>query len=198
MIIYKATNIINEKCYIGQTVKTLNARISGHKNSAQKIRDCSYFHNAIKKYGIENFKWEIIDVCNDRKELNEKESFYIKKYNTIHPNGYNLTWGGESGIPSAETRKKLSLSRIGMKFTEEHKRNLSLAKKGKIPGNIDILHEKNRGLKRTKEHIKKYKIAQSNRSFEWRKNIRLAKLGDKNPNYGKHRIKDESGLIKYI
>ena len=65
MIIYKATNKINGKSYIGQTTKELDERIKGHLNSNKNL----YFHKALEKYSIDNFEWTILEECNDENEL---------------------------------------------------------------------------------------------------------------------------------
>jgi group I intron endonuclease len=119
----------------------MNQHISGHCGR--------YFYSAIKKYGVLNFSWEIIDVCNTDLELDEKERFYIKLYNSNDKNkGYNMTDGGKLGrtfnkesrenlskatkgrIISEETRKKWSIMRKGRKHSEETKRKMSEARKG--------------------------------------------------------------------
>lgn len=84
--IYKITNLINNKCYIGQSID-IQRRWNKHKNS-----NLSYpLYNAFRLYGLENFLFEVLEEC-DRAELNEKELFYIKKYNSCNPeNGYNQT-----------------------------------------------------------------------------------------------------------
>ena len=88
-IIYKITNKVNGKSYIGQTRYTLEFRWRQHIHK----KDNTYFHNALHKYGTENFDLEILEEC-DVKDLNSKEIFYIAKYNTFN-NGYNLTIGGD-------------------------------------------------------------------------------------------------------
>lgn len=87
-IIYKITNKVNNKAYIGQTRYTLEFRWRQHQHK----KDNTYFHNAIHKYGIENFELEILEEC-DTELLNSKEMFYIAKYDSFK-NGYNLTLGG--------------------------------------------------------------------------------------------------------
>lgn len=109
MIIYKATNLINNKSYIGQTVKSLSQRASEHKHRALYEQDYhNKFHNAIRKYGFENFKWEILDSSDKWtfQEMDEKEQLYIKEYNTIQE-GYNTLEGGQgnSRIDSEEMAK---------------------------------------------------------------------------------------------
>lgn len=88
-IIYKITNKVNGKSYIGQTRYTLEFRWKQHQHK----KDNTYFHNAIHKYGIENFSTEILEEC-DYKDLDSREIFYIAKYNTFKE-GYNLTIGGD-------------------------------------------------------------------------------------------------------
>lgn len=88
-IIYKITNKVNGKSYIGQTRYTIEFRLKQH----QYKKDNTYFHNAIQKYGIENFDMKILEECNIE-DLNSREIFYIAKYDTFK-NGYNLTIGGD-------------------------------------------------------------------------------------------------------
>jgi group I intron endonuclease len=137
-IIYKATNTLNNMMYIGQTVKTLNGRRNAHKSDVKYNRYNSYFHKEIKKYGWDNFTWEIVCECDTRKELNESEVFYIKKLNTLKPLGYNLTIGGDgcSGrIILESTKRKISDAKRGRKFSDEHKQNLSKSHIGQSPWN---------------------------------------------------------------
>lgn len=88
-IIYKITNKVNNKVYIGQTRYTLEFRWRQHQHK----KDNTYFHNAIHKYGIENFNLEILEEC-DIELLNSREIYYIAKYDSFK-NGYNLTIGGD-------------------------------------------------------------------------------------------------------
>lgn len=82
--IYKIENLINHKIYIGQSVH-IERRWSEHCFSSTK----SIISNAIKKYGKQNFSFQVIEECSED-ELDEKEIFYIKKFNCIVPNGYNI------------------------------------------------------------------------------------------------------------
>lgn len=151
MIIYKCTNKLNGKSYIGQTIQKFSRRKQMHLLYATNEKyygkfNCQ-FYQAIRKYGKDSFDWSIIAECDNIQELNDKEKYYIEFYDTMK-NGYNLTTGGENfirtqetkdkyselfkgRIVSEETRKKLSEARKGKKFTEEHKKNLSLSQKGK-------------------------------------------------------------------
>ena len=136
MLIYTATNKVNGKMYVGQTVGSLGHRKGQHVSDTKLHRDGCHFHNAIRKYGIDNFKWKTLHRCNNIDLLNQLEIFYIGYYNTFD-NGYNLTEGGcgQSGFKhSVETKNKISVARKGMKFSTEHKRKISVARKGKFLG----------------------------------------------------------------
>lgn len=109
MLIYKAT-LPNGKSYIGLTIKTIEERKIEHR-CVSKNQCNYYFHRAIRKYGWENIKWEILeDDINDFEYLKERETFNILKYDTFMPNGYNMTLGGEGTFgwkPTKETREKI-------------------------------------------------------------------------------------------
>ena len=83
--IYKITNKINGKVYIGQSIH-IERRWKEHCRQSTN----SVISDAIKQYGKENFIFEVIEECN-QEELNEKEEYYIQLYNSIVPNGYNVT-----------------------------------------------------------------------------------------------------------
>ena len=110
LIIYKATNLINSKIYIGQTINTLEYRKNQHFREAKsKRRNTVYFHNALNKYGYDNFKFEEIDNASTQEELDDKERYWIKYYDSNNKcKGYNLDSGGQSGgVKSEETRRKI-------------------------------------------------------------------------------------------
>ena len=95
-IIYKVTNLKNNKVYIGQTKTTLKRRKTIHHYHTKINYDTCYFHNAIRQYGKESFKWEIIWEGNNNL-LNEKEMFFVNLYKSNQSEfGYNLTVGGKS------------------------------------------------------------------------------------------------------
>lgn len=100
MIIYKAVNKINGKVYVGQTVHSLEHRRSGHERDCRcKTRKTIAFHNALIKYGYENFEWEVLRECTSQKELDYYEDFYIKQYDSMNrEKGYNLKSGGKLGV----------------------------------------------------------------------------------------------------
>ena len=111
MIVYKITNIINNKLYFGVTTQLLKARWQQHKCNANK--KSYHLYNVIKKYGFDNFSIEIVLKCNNKETMFLKEKELIKKYDTNnHEFGYNNSTGGESsriGVrASKETKKKIS------------------------------------------------------------------------------------------
>lgn len=148
--VYRISNLINEKSYIGQT-KNLQARWSNHKTLPQKIRDgylgkqyAQVIHYAIAKYGLENFKFEVLEEVPSVKEANEREDYWIVYFDSLN-NGYNSVPGGNNFVLSEETKLKISATlkakglkgkdhyRYGMKHTEESKRKMSNIKKGLTP-----------------------------------------------------------------
>jgi group I intron endonuclease len=90
MFIYKITNKINGKVYIGQTINNINDRFRRHINDSNNNILDTHFARAIKKYGEENFYIEKIDEANSQEELTLKEKYWIDEYDSIN-NGYNET-----------------------------------------------------------------------------------------------------------
>jgi len=107
-LIYKATCKKTGKMYIGQTKKTLESRIKTHKSNA--VSRPTYFNNYGKKHGWDIFVWEILEICNNQKSLNEREQFYISKYKTIRPNGFNLISRDQPDYFSDDVLLKMSKS----------------------------------------------------------------------------------------
>jgi len=112
MLIYKITNTINLKLYIGLTTVSLKERWSGHKAAANNGTN-KHLYNSMRYYGIDKFKIEEIDQAKTLQELGEKERYYIKLYETQNPDkGYNLTAGGERNQYDANPRARLSLDEV--------------------------------------------------------------------------------------
>lgn len=92
--IYKITNIINNKIYIGQTVQDVNRRWRQHVTMDYKKN--YYLGKAIHKYGEKSFKIEVVEICEESK-LDEKEKYYINEYESFKSNiGYNVSTGGKT------------------------------------------------------------------------------------------------------
>lgn len=134
-IVYKATNNLNGKVYIGQTVRDLNIRINRHLQDA-KYENKTIFHRAINKYGKENFDWFIVDYAYNQDELNKKEIYWIEYCNSFiknpNCNGYNMTIGGygASGENHPSYNKEVS---------KEVRQKISETLKDKYTGKDSIL-----------------------------------------------------------
>ena len=130
--IYKITNTVTNKLYIGQTVShVLNhnkyrrygceKRLDSHISEAirnNKKNQCHFLNNSIRKHGGDKFIVELIDKC-DMNSGDETESKYIKQYNSMFPTGYNLKIGGTVFQHTEESRSRLSVS--GLKYFEKKK-----------------------------------------------------------------------------
>ena len=127
MIVYKITNLLDDKKYVGQTIFSLEHRWKQHQS---KRSDCRYLKHAIQKYGKDNFEIKILSRCISTEEMNHREQYYIKLFNTLAPNGYNLLSGGKNRKASIDTKKKMSESHK-KSWTQERKLKQSLATKGK-------------------------------------------------------------------
>ena len=103
MYIYKITNKVNGKSYIGQTRKTVEERFNQHVRDAMNGHGF-YIQNAIRKYGVENFSVEVLATAEDIDELNRLEEYYIRKFNTVDL-GYNLSYGGYSNTMDCKKTK---------------------------------------------------------------------------------------------
>ena len=90
MIIYKITNIQTNQVYIGQTIRTLEQRLNRHKNDALNNVIDTHFARAIRYYGWDTFKAEVIDTAETQDELNQKEQYWIRYYDSVNT-GYNET-----------------------------------------------------------------------------------------------------------
>lgn len=99
-IIYLATNTMNNKMYVGQTTTSLDERKDQHIRGAFTPSSRAYnyaFPRALRKYGTDVFKWELLDIAYSQRELDYLEQYYIADYNTHISNGYgyNMTIGGQ-------------------------------------------------------------------------------------------------------
>lgn len=116
MCIYKITNNIRGKSYIGQSRSLVRNRWHKHINGDTSCKN-SAIHNAIAKYGVENFTFLVIDICETIEQLDYKEKMYILQLNTLAPDGYNITTGGGHGFT----------------YSDEHRARLSIAAKNRTP-----------------------------------------------------------------
>lgn len=151
----------NGKAYIGQTFD-YQRRCWEHK----KQKRCIAFSRAIQKYGWDNFKHEVLKDSLTLEEANIWEKFYIERFNTIKPNGYNIRTGGNNSrlhesskikignanrgrIVSDETRKKLATFK-GKKHSEEHKENMRAKMTGRKFSDETIQKMRDAAIKRNR------------------------------------------------
>jgi len=159
--VYKITNIVNNKIYIGYTKNKIDVRLRGHFKKAKIYRNHK-FSNAILKYGQINFIIEPIFESFDKKEALEKEIFFIKEYDSIKK-GYNISTGGESGANGV----------TGRKLSDSHKEKLRLANINKKVSNetkelISKNHADVSGIKNpffNKKHSNETKVKIANRKY---------------------------------
>lgn len=115
-VVYKITNLVNDKIYVGQTVRSLGDRWADHKRDA--LNGVGYpLHFAIEKYGVENFSIITIDSANSLDELNKKEISWIKELNSScrNGNGYNVLEGG-LGLSKINSEPTINIT-TGMEFS---------------------------------------------------------------------------------
>lgn len=127
--VYKITNNINGKVYIGQSINIQN-RWKDHVNTLnRKDSSCTLLQRAWNKYKQENFSFEILELCSED-ELDNVESKYIEFYDTIN-NGYNIESGGNKNKHlSEETKQKIREAHLGMKASEETRKKMSESRMG--------------------------------------------------------------------
>lgn len=184
--IYKITNVKNQKIYIGQTTKQRPTdRFSQHKYLAshpQQEKNISYLHRTMNQNGVDNFKFEVIEQV-DNALLNEREKYWIKQYNSLAPNGYNLTSGGEGTVgfsrpQSQEQRKKKGES--VKKYYQDH------------PQARETLSQRTKKLWENLEY--REKVTNSNKRF-YQQHPDMFK-GKNNPMYGKHHTEEALEKIR--
>ena len=141
-IIYGWYNTKSEKWYIGQTIRP-EGRFKRHIDYAINKKDNCKFHRALRKYGLENWVYCVLEDNILRANLNMREMYWVEEFDSFY-NGYNLTAGGGHTIfseevkeklkgkhLSEETRKKLSESHKGKRMSEETRKRMSESHKGK-------------------------------------------------------------------
>ena len=162
-VVYLIWNKVNGKRYVGQTVQPLKRRFNEHVRK----KDNTLIHNAICKYGKENFYCGVIKTCESKEEMDYWEKFFIAALRTKKPYGYNLTDGGEGFIGYRHTPETLAKIR-------EIKKNSP-----RVAEHIARLAEANRGRHPTPEARAKMSASHKGKpkSPEWRTKIAMANTG---------------------
>ena len=158
--IYLTTNLVNGKKYIGQHYGELNDSYLGSGNT---------FKKALNKYGKNNFKKEILEICKNYEILNEKEQYWIKYYNAVEdPNFYNIATGGFNSNPCA-----------GLSKEQEEIRRKKISKS--LTGEKNPFYGK---------HFEKHPMQGKHHTEEAKEKMRKMKLGGKAPTAKKVAIYD--------
>lgn len=191
----------NGKSYIGQFKNNdPTSRTNRHCRDAKNGSMCA-LHQAIRKYGFEEFEVSVLCICETQDELDKKEDEYITEYSSmIHENGYNMVRGGKGRAPNfhhkEEHKQKMSESMKGRKLSEETKLKLSEARKGQ-PNNwseetkqrvAEASRKKATGVKHSEETKRKIGLKSKGRQ---------AVLGQKRTEEQKKRIGDASRGRKF-
>lgn len=189
--IYKITNDFDSKFYIGKCQCSIEDRFKQHLRNVKKWIDKkqtyrSHLYEAMSLYGVEHFSINLIESC-DNKDLGDREKYWIKELNAQKV-GYNITPGGNSiweGMKhSVESKDKISKTlkgkRAGIKLSEEHKKALSEAKKGKPSSRIGFHHsietkEKLSSMKKGKPSTRR----DFHHSTETRERLKISHTGKK-------------------
>lgn len=197
-IVYRVTNQINGKVYIGKTTKNLATRKRKHYEAVKYCHTQWHFHCALRKYPEDVFVWEVIAEAESNEELNALEIGYIKEYASYDPTkGYNSTFGGDGAPHTEEGKRKIGLANKGRVWTAEMRQHLSeklkqnpsrywLGKK-RSPETIAKIAESKRGKPSPKRGIKL--------SQEIIDKIRATKAanpicGERHHMYGKHHTEE--------
>ena len=198
--VYKITNTVNNKSYIGISIhepekRRIRQHLSGRGNRI--IAD------AVKKYGKDAFTYEILEANVFPELLPDLEVAYIANFNTIAPHGYNLDSGGSHATPSEETRRKLSQINkgenhhfFGKKHSAKTRRKMSEARKGEKNHNFGKpisaaqkrqISEANKGRKFSESHKRKISEANKGRKFSesHKRKISEANKGENHHYFGK-------------
>jgi group I intron endonuclease len=191
IVVYCAEDIINGKKYVGKTARFAK-RLAEHENEA-KASAKTAFHLAIQKYGFDVFLFSILKECQDTKEANEVERFYILKLKTHVSTdlGYNMTWGGDGTEPgdknpnfgrevSDKTRKLRSIivTEIWKRPGERKRRRLVLIKSHNEPEYIEGVIKRNKESWQDQEIRSKRieGIKKHHENSEYREKMRKAQL----------------------
>ncbi|MDP1553697.1 MAG: NUMOD3 domain-containing DNA-binding protein [Methanobacteriaceae archaeon] len=179
--IYKIENTVNGKLYIGQTTSSFKRRKTQHLSDLRHTRhgNC-HLQNSFNKYGEFIFDFKILNWANSLEELNNLETYYMKKYDCFdREKGYNIREGGDNRKHSKESLIRMSIAQKGRTISPEHRQKLSLAFKGR---------------KHTLETRQKMSIAHKGNTYclgnspsaETRQKMSEAHKGEKSHWYGKN------------
>ena len=193
--IYKTTNLINNKIYVGQHKWNKNTLDESYLGSGILLNE------AIQKYGIENFSCTILEICETRAELNEAEKVWIKKLDaTNHKNGYNIALGGEgSGVYGKRNWTEEGLNNIrkanSHPHTKEHNEKIRIETSKALKGKSHTAewHKKIIESKKANGTLSGWHRKQKSNKPAWNKGL-TAETDERVAKYAKSNIgRDNSG-----
>jgi len=204
--IYLITNLINQKKYVGITKKTIEERWQDHIKTAKKRRKKYAVHNAILKYGLENFSIVLLEE-NDNVE---REMFWIEQHDSYN-NGYNLTKGGDGtngitvtieerekrSIRAKEKHKEKVIGMHGKKHSEETKQKIHESHKllNRTKDNNPMFGKKH--SEETKQKLRKPKSEETKQKMrEAQKNRNIDVSGKNNPMFGRKHSEETKQKIR--
>lgn len=129
--IYIIRNVVNGKCYIGKSETDIKKRWQAHLTLLNNNKHYNAYLQRAYNKNVASFEFDILETCTVE-ECDDKEKYWInelKSYDRSY--GYNLTYGGEGGIPTEETLEKIRMTSLGRTHTEETKRKIAESKMGK-------------------------------------------------------------------
>ena len=153
MHIYKFTHIESNRCYVGQTIQDPNQRRLEHIADSRHTTRVYHFHNALRKYGVDAFTFEVIAEASSLEELNMLEEKYVEQFDSIN-NGFNIRQAGGNKLHSEESKKRMSdaqktaHARRKIQGTDTWKRKDGGPMKGKVhpnKGGTSLLKGKMKG-----------------------------------------------------
>jgi hypothetical protein len=206
--VYLTTNLINGKQYVGD--HTINPKLKKYY-----LGSGSYYKNAENYYGKENFFKEILEWFDTRIEAFNAQEKYIIKFDTLQPNGYNISPKGGCmcgpGCHSEESKRKNSESHKGKKHSKEHNKKISESNKGKTLGTKHTIEQNKKISKSHKEgkklsqtfmikyrELREKKIKERKERFFLKENKRENRIKKREEHFFIKKIKQKENEIKKI
>ena len=178
---YLITNKVTGKCYVGITSRGYMNRWKAHIKESGWSRGGWALHSAIRKYGVDSFIVEWIASSWTWECLCEAERVLIAQYNTISPNGYNMTSGGEGVCGLSESmRMQISAKNRGRKHTVDAKEKIGNASRGHevSPETRELIRSKHIGKKLSEEHKAKLSAAKTGKTLPPRSSEHSARISE--------------------
>lgn len=166
--LYRLTNQVNGKIYIGQS-SDISKRWSDHKAAVKHNRPTQIIHHALLKYGIDKFDWDVIATCQTWDDANELETILVSQYEShiSTGKGYNSTRGGYNAPKTEEWKQKISNVLMGHEVSKETRDKISKVQIGKVLSNetknkISAFNKGKKVSEETREKLSKINLGNKN------------------------------------